>query len=191
MNETFFLWLNKSCWTLWPFENLVQQGHLTMRESLTSIFDITILYIWGITLYYLSKNCKIGPIKCKFYFSICDQCNFKKPANFSITEIKVNKCFHERVSWKCTACSGWQKIKMQSHTKKPQPERNHAFLKRYLILIDDILLLEFGSSILMTHYVFKYINYIINNLYHYNVLWFNAFKTVSDRWGSTCLTHLN
>lgn len=70
---------------------------------------------------------------------------------------------------------------MQSHTKKPQLERNHAFLKRYLILIDDILLLEFGSSTLMTHYVFEHINYIINNLYHYNVLWFNAFKTVSDR----------
>lgn len=70
---------------------------------------------------------------------------------------------------------------MQSHTKNPQVERNHAFLKRYLILIDDIFLPEFGSSILMTHYVFEHINYIINNLYHYNVLWFNAFKTVSDR----------
>lgn len=70
---------------------------------------------------------------------------------------------------------------MQSHTKKPQLERNHAFLKRYLILIDYILLLEFGSSTLMTHYVFEHINYIINNLYHYNVPWFHAFKTVSDR----------
>lgn len=68
-----------------------------------------------------------------------------------------------------------------NHMKKPQLERNHAFLKRYLILIDDILLLEFGSSILMTHYVFEYINYIINNLYHYNILWFNPFKTVLDR----------
>lgn len=63
-----------------------------------------------------------------------------------------------------------EEIKMQSHTKKPQLERNHAFLKRYLILINDILLLEFRSSILMTHYVFEYINYIINNLYNYNVL---------------------
>jgi len=70
---------------------------------------------------------------------------------------------------------------MQSHMKKAQLERNHAFLKRYLILIDDILLLEFGSSILTTHYVFEYINYIINNLYHYNVLCFDAFRTVLDR----------
>lgn len=107
-----------------------------------------------------------------------------KSDKFSAPQFQANRWFHERVSWKYTACSSWQKIETQSCRKKPWLERNHTFLKRYLILIDDILLLQFGSSLFMTHYVFKYINYIINNLYHYNVLWFHVFKTVSNRWGS-------